>query len=113
MSKEKKYVLMEEEALREQIRKHYQCGYMVVLLSHICLKNRLDTHLKIMEACSVLELSPRQVEEERRKYQMRTINTGRGILYSAYDLAMLAARLRAKRKMSGMHNIPKYVLKPE
>ena len=45
MAKEKKYMLIEEETLREMLQTRFQQTYALVLLSHICLKHNLDTSL--------------------------------------------------------------------
>ena len=37
MAKEKKYMLIEEETLREMLQTRFQHTYALVLLSHICL----------------------------------------------------------------------------
>ena len=42
---------------------HYQQSYAIQLLSYICYKHNLDTALSVAEACGVLGITPRQLEE--------------------------------------------------
>ena len=100
MAKEKKYMLIEEETLREMLQTRFQQTYALVLLSHICLKHNLDTSLTMAEISGVLQLSGRQVDDARKRCQLRFLGIGGGRLYSAYDIAMLAARLHRKRAMT-------------
>ena len=104
MAKEKKYMLIEEETLREMLQTRFQQTYALVLLSHICLKHNLDTSL---------QLSGRQVDDARKRCQLRFLGIGGGRLYSAYDIAMLAARLHRKRAMTPLRDIPRYVRNPQ
>lgn len=53
MAKEKKYMLIEEETLREMLQTRFQQTYALVLLSHICLKHNLDTSLTMAEISGV------------------------------------------------------------
>ena len=62
MAKEKKYMLIEEETLREMLQTRFQQTYALVLLSHICLQHNLDTSLTMAEISGVLQLSGRQVD---------------------------------------------------
>ncbi len=41
------------------------------------------------------------------------LGIGGGRLYSAYDIAMLAARLHRKRAMTPLRDIPRYVRNPQ
>ena len=61
MAKEKKFLLIEEETLREMLQTRFQQTYALVLLSHICMKHNLDTSLTMAEISGVLQLSSRQV----------------------------------------------------
>ena len=85
MAKEKKYMLIEEETLREMLQTRFQQTYALVLLSHICLKHNLDTSLTMAEISGVLQLSGRQVDDARKRCQLRFLGIGGGRLYSAYD----------------------------
>ena len=107
MAKEKKYMLIEEETLREMLQTRFQQTYALVLLSHICLKHNLDTSLTMAEISGVLQLSGRQVDDARKRCQLRFLGIGGGRLYSAYDIAMLAARLHRKRAMTPLRDIPR------
>ena len=88
MAKEKKYMLIEEETLREMLQTRFQQTYALVLLSHICLQHNLDTSLTMAEISGVLQLSGRQVDDARKRCQLRFLGIGGGRLYSAYDIAI-------------------------
>ena len=65
------------------------------------------------EISGVLQLSGRQVDDARKRCQLRFLGIGGGRLYSAYDIAMLAARLHRKRAMTPLRDIPRYVRNPQ
>lgn len=109
MAKERKFKLIEEETLRDLLKNQYQQSYAIILLSYICRRENLDASLTITEACGVLKLSPRQVNDARIRCQIRALNCGKFKLYSIYDLAMLAANLHRRRPMSNLKNIPSYI----
>lgn len=113
MAKEKKFLLIEEETLREMLQTRFQQTYALVLLSHICMKHNLDTSLTMAEISGVLQLSSRQVDDARKRCQLRFLGIGNGRLYSAYDIAMLAAWLHRKRAMTPLRDIPRYVRNPQ
>ena len=113
MAKEKKFLLIEEETLREMLQTRFNQSYALVLLSYICLKHNLDMSLTMAEINGVLQLSNRQVEEARKRCQIRFLGIGGGRLYSAYDIVMLAARLHRKRAMTPLREIPRYVCNPQ
>lgn len=113
MAKTLKYKLIEEQTLRELLTQCYQQSYSVMLLSYICMRNKLDITLTAAEASGVLKLSPRQINEARSRCQIRAVNGGTFRLYSAFDLAMLAANLNRKRSMSGLKAVPSYSCKSE
>ena len=115
MAKESKYILIEEEALRDLLRTYYQQSYSVMLLSYVCYRNKVDTLFSMAEAGGVLYLSPRQLNEARDRCQLRAVNCGRFKLYSIYDLAMLAANLHRKRVLPNMKNLPNVMasIKPQ
>ena len=113
MAKEKKYMLIEEETLREMLQTRFQQTYALVLLSHICLQHNLDTSLTMAEISGVLQLSGRQVDDARKRCQLRFLGNGSGRLYSAYDIATRAARLHSKRDMNPLHEIHRYLHKPQ
>lgn len=106
MAKDSKYLLIEEEELRDLLRKHYQLSYSVSLLSYVCYREKVDTLFSMQEAIGVLNLSPRQMKDARDRCQLRAVNCGRFRMYSIFDLAMLAANLHRKRTLPNMKNLP-------
>lgn len=96
MAQEPKYKLIEEEALRDLIATNYRHSYAIILLSYVCSRQNINIGMTALEACGVLNLSPRQLEEARKRCQIRTLGAAKNRVYSAYDLAMLAAQLHRK-----------------
>lgn len=101
-----KYILIDEESLRELLRTHYQLSYSVSLLSYVCYRQKVDTHFTMAEAGGVLNLTPRQLNEARDRCQLRSVTCGRIKVYSIFDLAMLAANLHRKRTLPNLKNLP-------
>lgn len=106
------FILIEEQTLRKMAGNSYQNIYVTMLLSYLCMRHNLDTFMTVAEACGVLGLSPRQVEEECKQCRLHFLSTGKSRLYSSYDLAMLAARLHGKHAMALIKEMPKYVCNP-
>lgn len=97
MVQEPKYKVVEEEALRELIKTNYQQSYSLLLLSYVCSRQNINIGMTALEACGVLNLSPRQLDDARKRCQIRTLGAAKNRVYSAYDLAMLAAQLHRKK----------------
>lgn len=106
MAQELKYKMIEEEALRDLIKSNYQQGYSIILLSYVCSRQNINIGMTALEACGVLNLSPRQLEEARRRCQIRTFGDAKNRVYSAYDLVTLAAQLHRKKMMADFKKIP-------
>lgn len=110
MAQQTKYKLIRDESLRDLMITHYQQSYAIQLLSYICYKHNLDTALSIAEACGVLGITPRQLEEAVKKNELRSIGRGTTKVYSAFDLVTLVTRLHRKRTMGALKNVPNLVL---
>lgn len=110
MAHEPKYKIIEEEALRELIKANYQQSYSIILLSYVCSRQNINIGMTALEACGVLNLSPRQLEEARKRCQIRTFGDAKNRVYSAYDLVTIAAQLHRKKMMSDFKNIPSFNL---
>ena len=113
MAKQNKYKLIWDESLRDLMIVHYQQSYAIQLLSYICYKHNLDTALSVAEACGVLGITPRQLEEAVKKNELRSIGRGPIKVYSAFDLVTLVTRLHRKRTMSGLKEIPNLLVRVE
>ena len=111
MAQEPKYKLIEEEALRDLIATNYRHSYAIILLSYVCSRQNINIGMTAREACGVLNLSPRQLEEARKRCQIRTLGAAKNRVYSAYDLAMLAAQLHRKKMMTDFKKIPSFNLR--
>ena len=81
MAQEPKYKLIEEEALRDLIATNYRHSYAIILLSYVCSRQNINIGMTALEACGVLNLSPRQLEEARKRCQIRTL--GACLLYTS------------------------------
>lgn len=110
MVQEPKYKVVEEEALRELIKTNYQQSYSLLLLSYVCSRQNINIGMTALEACGVLNLSPRQLDDARKRCQIRTLGAAKNRVYSAYDLAMLAAQLHRKKMMTDFKKIPSFNL---
>ncbi len=106
MSETRKYKMIEEEALDEMIRTICMQSFSITLLTYICKRSGLQTSLTIPEACSVLELTPRQLKDARIRCQVRVLKMGGVFLYSAYDLCTIAAQLHRKKIIGQLKNVP-------
>ena len=111
MVQEPKYKVVEEEALRELIKTNYQQSYSLLLLSYVCSRQNINIGMTALEACGVLNLSPRQLDDARQRCQIRTLGAAKNRVYSAYDLAMLAAQLHRKKMMTDFKKIPSFNLR--
>ena len=109
MAKQIKYKLIEDEALRDLMITHYKQSYAIQLLSYVCYKHNLDAALSIAEACGVLGIAPRQIEETVKKNELRSIGRGPVKVYSAFDLVTLVTRLHRKRTMGVLKSVPNLV----
>ena len=109
MAKQVKYKLIKDESLRELMITHYQQSYAIQLLSYICYKHNLDAALSIAEACGVLGITPRQLEDAVKKNELRSIGRGPVKVYSAFDLVTLVTRLHRKRTMGVLKSVPNLV----
>lgn len=109
MAKQVKYKLIEDEVLRDLMITHYQQSYAIQLLSYVCYKHNLDAALSIAEACGVLGITPRQIEEAVKKNELRSIGRGPIKVYSAFDLVTLVTRLHRKRTMGVLKSVPNLV----
>lgn len=106
MAQELKFKIFEEEALRDLIKANYQQSYSIILLSYVCSRQNINIGMTALEACGVLNLTPRQLEEARKRCQIRTFGDAKNRVYSAYDLVTLAAQLHRKKMMSDFKKIP-------
>ena len=111
MVQEPKYKVVEEEALRELIKTNYQQSYSLLLLAYVCSRQNINIGMTALEACGVLNLSPRQLDDARKRCQIRTLGAAKNRVYSAYDLAMLAAQLHRKKMMTDFKKIPSFNLR--
>lgn len=109
MAKQVKYKLIRDESLRDLMIVHYQQSYAIQLLSYICYKYNLDTALSVAEACGVLGITPRQLDDAVKKNELRSIGRGPVKVYSAFDLVTLVTRLHRKRTMGVLKNVPNFV----
>lgn len=106
MNKVKKYKLIEEETLDAMIQTTYRQAFSITLLSYLCKRSGLQTSLTTPEACGVLGLNARQLKDARIRCQIRTLKMNGVQLYSAFDLAMLAAQLHRKKIIGQLKLIP-------
>ena len=111
MAQEPKYKLIEEEALRDLIATNYRHSYAIILLSYVCSRQNINIGMTALEACGGRPRSPRQVEEAPHRIQIRTRGAAKNRVYSAYDLAMLAAQLHRKKMMTDFKKIPSFNLR--
>ena len=111
MVQDPKYKVVEEEALRELIKTNYQQSYSLLLLSYVCSRQNINIGMTALEACGVLNLSLRQLDDARKRCQIRTLGAAKNRVYSAYDLAMLAAQLHRKKMMTDFKKIPSFNLR--
>ena len=109
MAKQVKYKLIRDDSLRDLMVVHYQQSYAIHLLSYICYRHNLDTALSVAEACGVLGITPRQLEEAVKKNELRSIGRGPVKVYSAFDLVTLVTRLHRKRTMGVLKSVPNLV----
>lgn len=109
MAKQVKYKLIRDDSLRDLMVVHYQQSYAIQLLSYICYKHNLDTALSVAEACGVLGITPRQLDDAVRKNELRSIGRGPVKVYSAFDLVTLVTRLHRKRTMGVLKSVPNLV----
>jgi hypothetical protein len=109
MAKQVKYKLIRDDSFRDLMITHYQQSYAIQLLSYICYKHNLDTALSVAEACGMLGITPRQLEEAVKKNELRSIGRGPIKVYSAFDLVTLVTRLHRKRTMGVLKSVPNFV----
>lgn len=77
MVQEPKYKVVEEEALRDLIKTNYQQSYSLLLLSYVCSRQNINIGMTALEACGVLNLSPRQLDDARKPCQIRTLGAAK------------------------------------
>ena len=109
MAKQVKYKLIRDDSFRDLMITHYQQSYAIQLLSYICYKHNLDTALSVAEACGMLGITPRQLEEAVKKNELRSIGRGPIKVYSAFDLVTLVTRLHRTRTMGVLKSVPNFV----
>lgn len=109
MAKQVKYKLIRDDSFRDLMITHYQQSYAIQLLSYICYKHNLDTALSVAEACGMLGITPRQLEEAVKKNELRSIGRGPIKVYSAFDLVTLVTRPHRKRTMGVLKSVPNFV----
>lgn len=113
MEKEKEYKLIEEGTLSRLIVNNMQQGYAISILSCVCYRHKIDIALTLTEACRILDLSPQQLQLAVKHCLIRPIGEGGTKFFSAFDLVVLAAKIRRKQVAAQIHKMPSYVIHKE
>ena len=97
-------VLMQRESLVQLLKKCYRASYMVLVLEYVCHQKQVQFLLTASEICEVLGMKP---EEYRKRKWIKASSQIKGrLVYRAYDVAVLAERIRRRKMLRALNRIP-------
>lgn len=100
-------VLMQRESLVQLLKKCYRASYMVLVLEYVCHQKQVQFLLTANEICEVLGMKPEQLEEYRKRKWIKASSQIKGhLVYRAYDVAVLAERIRRRKMLRVLNRIP-------
>lgn len=107
MGQDKECVSMKRESLVQLLKRCYRASYMVLLLEYVCHQRQVQFLLSASEICEVLGMKPEQLEEYRKRKWIKASSQIKGrLVYRAYDVAVLAERIRRRKMLRALNKIP-------
>lgn len=101
------YVMMKRESVVQLMKKCYRASYMVLLLEYVCSLRNVQLTLSAAEVCEVLGIRPEQLEDCRQRKWVKAVAQLRGhFVYRAYDIAVLAERLKRRKMLRTLNKVP-------
>lgn len=80
---------------------------MVLVLEYVCHQKQVQFLLTANEICEVLGMKPEQLEEYRKRKWIKASSQIKGrLVYRAYDVAVLAERIRRRKMLRVLNRIP-------
>ncbi|MBD9133606.1 MAG: hypothetical protein EGP73_01880 [Alistipes indistinctus] len=108
------YVLMKRESVTQLLKKCYRANYMILVLEYVCTLKQVYLMLSAVEVCELLGIKPEQLTDcRKRKWVKATAQVNGHYLYKAYDVAVLAERLKRRKLLRTLSKIPNMPLSGE
>ena len=103
----KEYVLVERETIVQLIKKNFRAMYMILILEYVAQQKKAFITLSANEVCELLHIKSTQLEECRKRKWIKSVRlTDQTFLYSAYDVALLAEKIRRRKILRTIAKIP-------
>ena len=90
---ETKYLLIGEEEFERLLRSYYILGKGLLAFEYLCGHSDRPMYLSAEGVCEVLGITRDELDEHRLKRQIKAKVFQRQMMYSLYDLVLLAERL--------------------
>ena len=93
-------ITISRNVLMRLIKRNRQLIYMNFFLVHLCAIRNIDLGFVADEVCSILKITPEQLEAARKKRYIRCGVFDHKFIYHAADMVLLAELLGRKTVLS-------------
>lgn len=109
---ERSYVLIDAERLETLMRRNYALGKSLLAFEYLCSHSDRPMYLTAQGVCEVLEITQEELDECRLKQLLKVKIYRKQMMYSLYDLVILAERLARRRLQYKLSKVPRYAITP-